>query len=430
MSIVLISLYLFLSWWIIRKDPFGLYNPLTILVYSLFIYKISAIVNVSVFNNTLNIPIYIFHENLFLIDTFLIGLIITNFKFINKKYNWKTNLQRVKLKKFHTRSMYLFLFVGLILYSLFLIKAYGSILNVFLLESRADVFLQKRGYGILEFGSYFVQIGFTGLTLIHFIKYNGLKISKNLPLFIFLISYLLFFLIGGERGEIVKVLIPIIGAYAIVKGLPKKLTVVIVPISIFLMHFLSILRAYNVRDVNFALIADIFDSGRINPVINGELLASTNVDVNILNDLASGNLNLKYGFTYFESILSILPRFFYSNRPESLTEWYVRTYDYNVYSKGGGLAFSIISEGVVNFGYFGGILGGIITGSLICIITNYMRKVDKPFFNILLGLVTLSFCLLLQRSGVGPMLKVYLFGAFIPLFLMNYFFDKLSNNKG
>lgn len=429
MSFILVFLYLFLSWWIIRKDPLGLYNPLTILVYSLFIYRFSFIFNVLFLDNTINIPLYIFHQNLFLINTFLIGLIITNFNFINKKHKWKVNLQKVRLNKYHTMILYIFLITGLLLYSLFLIKAYGSILNVFLLETRADIFLQKRGFGVLEFGSYFIIIGFTGLTLIHFIKNNGLKIKNDLPLFILLIIYILFFLIGGERGEIVKVLLPVLGAYAIVNGLPKKLTLLFAPIGVLFMHFLSILRSYNIKDISYSLIVEILKSGKMNPAKNGELLASTNVDVNILTDLAIGNLNLKYGLTYFESIFSFLPSFFYSNRPELLTEWYVRNYDYNVYNKGGGLAFSIISEGIVNFGYLGGILGGIITGALVCFITKYMRQIDKPFFNILLGLVTLSFCFLLQRSGIGPMLKVYLFGAFIPLFIINKLFVKYLNNK-
>lgn len=93
----------------------------------------------------------------------------------------------------------------------------------------------------------------------------------------------------------------------------------------------------------------IFESGNF----NGEFTTWYTIGNNVFSDLFQGNMDFLLGKSYFDTLKNLIVPF---TNSEPLSVWYVRTYEIDVFLRGGGRGFSGIVEGFLNFSFLGNML--------------------------------------------------------------------------
>ena len=136
--------------------------------------------------------------------------------------------------------------------------------------------------------------------------------------------------------------------------------------------------------------------------------------------LRSGNLDLKYGTSYLKSLVSWIPQKLWNNRPDDLAVEYAKK-NIPFYSKGIGLGFSPISEGLMNFGYLGPFFSySIYSFFLLIFFTIIYKNLGGVSNTIVLYVFLIYLLLLMHRSPFNfPALIVR---NFIPLVLFTSLF--------
>ena len=72
--------------------------------------------------------------------------------------------------------------------------------------------------------------------------------------------------------------------------------------------------------------------------------------------------------TYSQSLLSILPRILYDDRPLGFGEWFVKTYYPDYWASGGGFAANLIIEAMLNWGLTGPAILGALMGLFFAVV--------------------------------------------------------------
>ena len=130
--------------------------------------------------------------------------------------------------------------------------------------------------------------------------------------------------------------------------------------------------------------------------------------------------NLKY--SYVLNVLGQIANVFGLIEYESISKRVVEFYSQDVFSRGGGFAFSGILESLLNFGYLGPAIIGYILGGMLRI-----RKLIFTNRNaeIVFGLILVVLCLKLVRTELAVALKLYV----MPFTLITLLFNlRLKSN--
>jgi hypothetical protein len=71
--------------------------------------------------------------------------------------------------------------------------------------------------------------------------------------------------------------------------------------------------------------------------------------------------------SYSDAVLTLVPRVLYPDRPEPIGVWFVRKYHPKEWVIGGGLAFNLVIEAVLNLGWSGPMILGMLLGLLFSV---------------------------------------------------------------
>jgi hypothetical protein len=143
---------------------------------------------------------------------------------------------------------------------------------------------------------------------------------------------------------------------------------------------------------------DWFDPSK-NELSGGVFTTLTILD--IIPDLNEHTL----GRTYVEAFLILIPLQLFPSRPAPPGEWLVKTYFPDVYARGGGFAFSLITEAYMNFSYLGAVLILFIVGIMCRFLTSTLRNNANSASITLIYCAILPWIIIAMRSHSASILK-------------------------
>jgi hypothetical protein len=138
--------------------------------------------------------------------------------------------------------------------------------------------------------------------------------------------------------------------------------------------------------------------------------------------------NFLLGSSYLESLLILIPKGIFPDRPETLPEWFARTYYPVFYEKGGGTAFSIVGEAWLNFGPF---FGAFIVSFIIGLSLSWMEwkvRVRPGSIVARVSPYVIFLTLILHRAAWAATIK-QIFMAIIPIAILVFVFKILANKR-
>lgn len=173
--------------------------------------------------------------------------------------------------------------------------------------------------------------------------YRNVTTKFDYIIILTVITFLLFdILYKGDRRITVSLLLAIAGIYYFHKNLPKKYIIFGILGAVFLYFYGAVrnrpIYLWSDSIVNF-ITRDFSPS-----------LTEFGPFSMIANYIMKDDLYVTMP-TFFSSLLSTVPGFIYPDRPLASSVWFVKTYFYNYYLAGGGMAFNIIADAALNFGY-------------------------------------------------------------------------------
>jgi oligosaccharide repeat unit polymerase len=174
-------------------------------------------------------------------------------------------------------------------------------------------------------------------------------------------------------------------------------------------------------------------------VENPELLAPTSFGelmnpAKSLYDTTAGFLKdeLWLGKSYFNIPLIFAPHALVPNRPLTVGEWYVYQAEPDFAEEGGGLGLLTLSEGMLNFGYFGIIVQMSLLAIPVCLAYRWFRKRLKSGK---FAYASICYCSIVSfvifagiRIDLAPIVKGTLFGYVLPLLSIALFRRKALPN--
>ena len=214
-----------------------------------------------------------------------------------------------------------------------------------------------------------------------------------------------------DRSTMLKVILPILFISLVFKKISTRIVVFIAFVGFFYMMFFK------------ELMSSIIYSHPLNIAqfkINGEFERWYLVGLDVINDLNSGRLEMLYGRSYWDTLYNLIVPF---TNVEPLSVWYVREYYPEVYEAGGGLAFSSIVEGIMNFGLIGPVLYFFFLG-FICRFINKRSFYDFKYF-VLYSLV-LTVVYKFFRAESYSLFKTTYWLWFLPLFLLFFVSNRIA----
>jgi len=144
-----------------------------------------------------------------------------------------------------------------------------------------------------------------------------------------------------DRSMLLEILLPLM-FMGLAFGKIRPRTVLIAGTSLFVvMSYFKVLMSNLLFGRNTP-----FDKFRFNSEFEGWYYIGSR----ILTELKNGTIQLMYGQSYADTLINLIVPF---TSTEPLSVWYVRSYFYDMYAGGAGLAFSSIAEALMNFGYMG-----------------------------------------------------------------------------
>lgn len=247
-------------------------------------------------------------------------------------------------------------------------------LSNFIFMSRQSRMLLLQDAGVTSFLPLFSLVMIVSLVLIE--QYPSKVLSFLLVTsFAFRVFYSL---VVVGRGNLLSTLIPVV-YILLLSGRIKTRSVIIwgCVMFVFLTYFKTIMT-----NVIFGRNVSL---GRFQ--LSGEFEAWYHVSRTVLSGLDKGSLSHMYGKSYLEALYNLVVPF---TSVEPLSVWYVRTYLYETYLRGGGAAFSSIAEAVMNFGYLGVPLYFAFLG-YICRRLEQLRMKDLRYFVIYVYALTVVY---------------------------------------
>jgi hypothetical protein len=103
------------------------------------------------------------------------------------------------------------------------------------------------------------------------------------------------------------------------------------------------------------------------------------------------DMSPRYGLTYLEAPLLLIPTDIFPDRPQALENWYMQRFYGEYFSGNANRSFFFLSEGYLNFGPVGVVLTMIAWGLFLGAAENYSRRMRKEPGAALLYALTLAF---------------------------------------
>lgn len=126
--------------------------------------------------------------------------------------------------------------------------------------------------------------------------------------------------------------------------------------------------------------------------------------------------DFRFGTTYLESTVNWIPSFIWKSRPEDLATSYAKE-NINSYSKGMGLGYSPIAEGVLNFGFLGPFFHYFFISCCIVILIKFQKRYSKnEMTSFIFYMFLIYFIVLMHRSPFN--LPAVFFRIYLPLLLV------------
>jgi oligosaccharide repeat unit polymerase len=431
----LILFIVFIAWCLKLLLKLELFRPKYVFLLGFFLYKFVSFLEyftqntLGMYGSEITVHLLFSLSLLFgmqIVDFFGARTVVDSSFFKHKsRYNKETfSLTQVKL------ISSILVTVGLIGYYIMILQAYGGLLPMLAVSSRYELFAERDGLGLLGLG---FNIACTGILfrLVYWLMYSKRQI-KDLPWIYLIIGTLIVLLqlVMGNRGNMLLLLLPIVLLFCLLYRRMNSILLVSIPIGIFAMQIIGIARALLATDLTVFEYLESTNYEQVTTVSQfGEFLAQQSIDISIWRNYPLMDPFL--GKTFLDAVMNFFPSFVFPDRPPLPATWYVQTYFPEIYARGGGMAFSVVAEGIINFGYW----GPFTMGFLMAYIFKWLER--KSFQNlnvytVVFLLISLYYCFYITRSGITSLLKPWLFGGILPLFLVKAFvqsFFKGLNEK-
>lgn len=235
----------------------------------------------------------------------------------NNEFVYNSNIIRL--------TIFVLLLISLFAEFYLIIKSFGF--STYVSLSRGERTLNLKGFGFLTFYKSTIPL-ISSIYLFLFIKENR---RTDFLFFLFSCSISIFnAVINGSRAELISIILPIIFLLSYFKKVSNR-TVIFIGILMVLLFGLWKSLYNEHRQISF----------------DSEFNTWIKVCSNVRGD---ESLNFFYGKTYMDTFANLIIPF---TKVEALSDWYVRTYEYNAYIMGNGRGFPSVLEAYLNFGYFG-----------------------------------------------------------------------------
>jgi oligosaccharide repeat unit polymerase len=241
----------------------------------------------------------------------------------------------------------------------------GGIANYFALDY-AGRHLLIRGLGWIGATHAWFRIGTTMLLF-------ALLISRKWkwPLVLLLLmlvgSYSALFLAAGDRGSVIYLFLTIVVTYTFIsrRSLPLRF---IVPGVVTAWIVSQVIRVARSLPIAYLLTADgwneVFESLSASSFAlgNSEFAAVWSNHLVLFPAIDAGIVHLRYGGTYLEALIQLLPLAVFPGRPPAPSEWFAMTFFPQVFESGGGFGFSLVAEAYWNLKLLGVLVVGMLIG--------------------------------------------------------------------
>ena len=262
-----------------------------------------------------------------------------------------------------------------------------------------------KAYGSLFFYEFWFNIA--GLLALH--RYLITKNKKYFWIFLFCFSNIMFLsIVSISRSAILYSLLPLIYYLNKMNKLSNK-TIVIIMSSMFVLFLF-------IRGLMYKQFLGV-DVGE--DVQLGELVTWRRIFLNILPYYEIERLN---GYSYLQTLLSFVNPFY---KGESLSVWYVKTFEYNYYLSGGGRGFSGVAEGYINFGYFGVCIYFYVIGKIF----KFFQNKDNNFWIFICGSYLMVNSYRIFRAESFTVFKYWYWFIVIPIIASYIFIEKIKSSE-
>jgi F0F1-type ATP synthase assembly protein I len=472
MAVVLFCLFNVLCLWLLLKD-FDFSRLFNVLVLSFYVYYFFSFVNFFTGNNILGYKDRYVETEMWLLVSFLVGLIIAKWLFRRKAVTETPAFAPPPLKGI-LFSAHALIISGLLLYALFVYRAYGGIHGILATTDRYELYQKKRGLGSLFIGLNICFVG-TLMRMGYYILYRK-TIKQTFPLLAVVITLVLlaFQYVNSERSNMLFFLLPFTILCLCRRRRLNYYLLLLAPFALLLMQVVAVKRVIGNPDKNqkftqyyhnqrllvfFAArllsrntsesysadnankpaspsrnvtparverskiameqlnnVLDIITITRQSSDLSkhGEFITPGKVDMKVAENL--GAIEKRYGATYIDVMLNLPPAWLVPHRPLLPAEWFVKTFYPEEARQGGGLGFSIISEALINFSFAGPFIYGLVCGLLLLF---FERKLtDTPFYYLIVYCVLGYYVFIMLRSGVAGVIKPAIVSVILPVFVV------------
>lgn len=401
-----------------------LFSPDTVFIFSFLLYRSTMPLNFLFFGNG-----YGYSDDFVNFENILSILMMGSFQIAYKITNSgiilpiKADFTDVISSKYLSITLSV---LGIVLYSLFIVTAFGSPQKMYLVSDRLDFYKSKKGLGFLVIGREILLFGLVlAFNRMMYLKKLNPKNKISILLIVVLLLFFVHNLFLGDRNPILDFILGISVVFWLFYKSTRRIIIIVSPILFLGFILVGTLRGLPKNSDYITYLTKNSSWATFDPTSNGELTAHFKIDHDVLY-ISEGEY--KYGESYLEAFISLIPKNLIPERPEYLTEWYARKFHKNIFEAGGGFGFSLIAETYMNFGTLGMVFIGLFIGygskKMYGLIFNHLSLITLSIYGI-----TLYYIFELPRSGLTPIIKPYLFSIIIPYLLIYPIFKNRGLSK-
>lgn len=401
-----------------------LFTPDTVFLFSFFLYRVTMPLNYLYLGNDYGYSEdFVYFE--LILSILFIGVFLLSYHWTRGKVKKPIRKIFANLEPARTFSFLLVIF-GFLTYLTFLYLAYGNPIKMYAVANRVDFYKSKQGFGSLVIGREVIIFGLVLAFNRMIYQQNLIKGTKFSKLLIVAMGmFVLHNLLMGDRNPILNLLFGLIVVFWVFYGKTKKVLVFVTPIFLVVFLVFGVVRSLPKNESYIDYLTKDFKWDNFDPTSSGELTAHFKIDHDVLY---ISDADYKYGSSYLEAFVSLIPKNIVADRPEYLSEWYARRFHRDTFESGGGFGFSLIAESYINFGAFGMVIIGWLLGYILKKLFAFTFNDITPIKLTLYGII-LYYIFILTRSGITPLLKPIISSVIIPYYIFVVFFKSKVKKK-
>lgn len=300
----------------------------------------------------------------------------------------------LKVKK-HLKNIYIYIIFFIVFGIVFFRDAFV----------KAGTYAGNVGLSENSFYKYFIDIGTMVVVVIMSLYFNN---KDKLKGFLFLAILAIWSLYSSDKNPIFLGFVGLLyGINNVVKSQKRYSFFGLITLIIVLPIFAILFNNYRSGEFNGV---ELYKSLYSNSDPRGPFESIITAENSYLNQ------DFRLGATYLESIVNWIPSFIWSSRPEDLATSYAKE-NIESYSKGMGLGYSPIAEGVLNFGFLGPFFHYFFISFCIIVLIKWQKKYSKnEMASFIFYLFLIYFIVLMHRSPFN--LPAVFFRIYLPLLLV------------